>query len=689
MKKALFFSLFTFYCFISKSQGPLQIPTFQWALSGGGPSIYDRGYSVVTDNSGNVYAAGSYSGVVDFDPGPGIYTLTPSSGGFLAKYNSAKQLIWVKAIDAIIAKITFDQSGNLVYTGAIAGTVDLDPGPGTAIFSSMGFSDIVVGKLTSSGSYLWANVIGGNMDDGGNALAIDAADDILVTGYIKSASVDFSPQQQQSTNILYTMSLQDVFVLKLDATGNFIWVQQVSGTSSSDAALASAVACDANKNVYFGGAFTGFVDLDPGTAIWPASTQGGGAANAYVVKLDPTGYFVWAGALGSPTNGAYLYDLKVNATGTVYSTGSYYGVVDFDPSPQGTVNLTSHAAATSTAFTNDIFICKWDALLNFVWAKSIGGTQQKDLGKQIAIDNSDNSIYVVGEFAGTVDFDPGPQTMTLAATRTVAVSIAPDAFLAKYDKNGNFLWADGYGGLGDDIANGVAIFKDTIYSIGNFERVADFDPGVGVYTLTTPSGNNSVTALSGDNDFFLQKMAFCGVPSPPNNITSTSNQTICAPSAATLTVLASGTISWYSSPTATSAISSGSAYTTPALSQGTYSYYAEAKTCTNSATRTMITVVSNSCANTTGISEQNGVSSDYQPRIFPNPGKEEFYISLGRSAESAVVEMFNCEGKKVFSRQTEMDPAAKISIPELANGLYLVRILVNGKCVAEQKVMKE
>jgi hypothetical protein len=85
-------------------------------------------------------------------------------------------------------------------------------------------------------------------------------------------------------------------------------------------------------------------------------------------------------------------------------------------------------------------------------------------------------------FRGTVDFDPGPGT---------AILVSPgiydqDAFIAKYDPNGNYIWAGKLGG--DGITNGTALVVDgsgNIYVASSFEETVDFDPGPGTAKLTS------------------------------------------------------------------------------------------------------------------------------------------------------------------------------------------------------------
>ena len=100
--------------------------------------------------------------------------------------------------------------------------------------------------------------------------------------------------------------------------------------------------------------------------------------------------------------------------------------MDFDPGA-GTFNL------TASNVYNDIFISKLDASGNFVWAKSIGGSNE-DRGYSIATDASGN-VYISGQFSGTVDFDPGAGIFELTS------ELSSDTFILKLDASGNFVWA--------------------------------------------------------------------------------------------------------------------------------------------------------------------------------------------------------------------------------------------------------
>ena len=140
-----------------------------------------------------------------------------------------------------------------------------------------------------------------------------------------------------------------------------------------------------------------------------------------------------------------------------------------------------------------MFIQKLNVSGDFVWARS-AGSAGTDEGFAVTTDASEN-VYITGSYDGTVDFDPGPLTFNLTSKGN------GDIFVEKLDANGNFVWANSMGGASYEA--GMAISSDTVgdvYITGEFEGVADFDPGPATFNLTSKSGQ----------DIFIQKLATNG-----------------------------------------------------------------------------------------------------------------------------------------------------------------------------------
>ena len=133
--------------------------------------------------------------------------------------------------------------------------------------------------------------------------------------------------------------------------------------------------------------------------------------------------------------------IKADGSGNRYVTGYFSGTADFDPGA-GTANL------TATVY-NDIFLAKYNASGNYVWAIRIGSGVTDNYGTALALDGSGN-VLLTGYFRGTVDFNPGVGTADLVSPD------GTDVFLAKYDTSGNYVWAKGMGGMGNDFGTALA-----------------------------------------------------------------------------------------------------------------------------------------------------------------------------------------------------------------------------------------
>jgi hypothetical protein len=318
---------------------------FIWVKSMGGISIVTS-KSIGLDSAGNVYASGDYWETADFDPGPDTSNLTSlgSTDIFITKLDSAGNFIWAKSMGGggiqYINCIAVDALGNVHTIGGFTGTIDLDPGGGSADFTSEGIEDFYISKMDESGNYLWGGSFGGMYDDFGTSIAVDNNGNVYTTGMC-AMGADFDPGPEIN---FVSNSGYDVFILKLSAEGDFVWVKSIGGY---DFDIGYDFAIDDSNNVYTTGSFKGTVDFDPGDLSNTVSNNGG--SDIFILKLDSAGNFVWVKSLGGASSD-YGRFISADNAGNVYTAGVFKETVDFDPGP-GTYNLTSTGS-------NDIFILK-------------------------------------------------------------------------------------------------------------------------------------------------------------------------------------------------------------------------------------------------------------------------------------------------------------------------------------------
>jgi hypothetical protein len=261
---------------------------------------------------------------------------------------SAQSLIWAIGIGGTLNDIGHairaDDAGNVYTTGTFKGTVDFDPGSGTFSLTSSGDDDIFISKSDASGNFLWAKKIGGGGLDHVNTMILDEDTNLYTVGYF-NGTVDFDPGS--GTHNLSSAGMDDVFISKLDADGNFVWAKNVGSTDQDES---FSVVLDGSGNVYVTGNYFGTVDFDPGAGNYNLTAAGG--YDVFILKLDTSGNFVWARSIGG-ADWDFAFSIAVDETGNVYTTGYFWSTADFDPGA-GTYNLTS-------AGNYDIFTSKLDA----------------------------------------------------------------------------------------------------------------------------------------------------------------------------------------------------------------------------------------------------------------------------------------------------------------------------------------
>jgi hypothetical protein len=243
-----------------------------------------------------------------------------------------------------------------------------------------------------------------------------------------------------------------------------------------------SVATDAAGNVYVTGYFSGEVDFDPGPGTANVTSTGG--QDVFVAKYSSPGSLVWVRGFGG-TEADQAFGIAVDGGGSVYTTGYFYGTADFDPGA-GTASLTS-------AGEYDVFVSKLDSAGNYLWARQVGGSGG-DTARAIAVDGA-ASVYTVGYFQGTADFDPG------AGTGNLTSAGQEDMFVSKLDSAGNYVWARQLGGSSDDRGYGIAVDRGgNVYTTGWFYGTADFDPSLGTATFVS----------FGEYDVFVSKLDSAG-----------------------------------------------------------------------------------------------------------------------------------------------------------------------------------
>lgn len=465
-----------------------------------GETASDLSQSIAVDGSGNVYIAGYVRGSVDFDPGPGTANknLQGTADVYFAKYEPNGNYVFANTLggasgNANAKSIAVDASGNICMAGYFSGTVDFDPGAGTASLSSTGSSDIFIAKYDPNGNFLFAKSMGSTSNDFCNKLVLDASGNLYVTGNF-FGTVDFDPGT--GTANLTAVGSEDVFFAKYDANGDYVYVKQLGGNSAE---VGSSLVIDASGNLYITGYFMSTVDFDPGAGT--ANFTSAGSYDLFFAKYDASGNYVFARAFGGSGNDQ-AKDIGLDAAGNIYLAAIFTQTIDFDPGP-GTANVAG-------GFNDDIAIAKYDAAGNYVYAKLIASSSM-DLVTSLAVDANSN-VYITGSSLGDVDFDPGTGTAKVNGLNSANI------FFARYDANGNYVNAKGISGF-NGASNGIVLDgSNNLYITGAIISTSDLDPAAGVASVTANNGQ----------DIFLAKYSNCAVPSVSSSSTNASPANVTA-----------------------------------------------------------------------------------------------------------------------------------------------------------------
>ena len=509
--------------------------------------------SIAVDGTGDVYTTGIFQSSVDFNSGGARHVLSSAgwNDAYLSEFDSRGNYVWATSFGSTSDDggegILVDGSNNIYLTGYFWGTVDFDPDPTTTQFRT-GYGTSFLLKLTqaSIGGQVFNDQNGNGLHDvaeqglGGVVALLYQTDDVLVASavtdsqgrykfvgvasntnyYVKFRTpvgfTGFSPQFVGGNPSLWssatsagvtgvipvipqTNDVENVGLLGTSPSFGFALAPSATGSSRPN-----AVATDALGDVYYAGALTGTSNFDQGAGTYNLTGSGG----AFIAKYSPAGALLWAEQIPVGSSQG-ITGLRVDGLGNVFALGMFSGDVDFDPSPAfQTVNAD---AALSP------FIFKMDPNGALVWAQELAAGAVPTAGG-LTLDSS-NNVYVTGSFSGTANFNPSGTT----AANLISQGNT-DAFIAKYDRYGNYVWAEDFGGSFNDAGNAIAVDKaGNVFTTGSFTTAASITIGTFIpktYTLTGGggAGTSFILALDPTGNYLWSQAFVAGVSSSATGI---------------------------------------------------------------------------------------------------------------------------------------------------------------------------
>lgn len=426
--------------------------------------------SMATTANGDIYLCGNFRDTATF--GNSIITAAGSMDVFIAKINAAGTIAWLKQIGStnIERAYAIKTHDHAVYIyGGFTDTLLL----GNNKLICNGSEDVFVAKLDTAGNYIWAQGGGSTGKEFiyAKGMTVDKKGNVYITGDLQTTTTATFGNATIPGN-----PYGGFFLVKYNPSGYTEWATSGAIDSAHNAAPLD-IKADENDNVYVTGGYSGKLTLG-------ATTLTGYGDDAFLVKYSPAGNVVWATTIGgnSRTTGMAVCCDKNN---NIFVTGQSYGDLTFG-------GITSPGGVSGR--NTEIFIAKYDSTGNALWARRAGTHERNPMYILTHDMESDNngSVYITGGYYDTLDFyNNGVIAQTDKKNQD-------NIFVAKYDANGNTLWAIEGGGRGGEAPAALHLSNQSLYVAGSFTNVDSTK--FGFHTFKANKTNNQ-------ENLFIAKIA--------------------------------------------------------------------------------------------------------------------------------------------------------------------------------------
>ena len=416
-----------------------------------------------------------------------IYLNSPESNKILSSTNALATALpkvpnsaWIKSAGGIFGDsanaVVVDSSNNVYVAGYFTTQATFGSGSESVQLTSAGGTDIYLAKYSSIGALLWVRQSGGTGSDIAYTLKLDPSGNILMGGGYSGVATFGTETNKQS---ITSQGGEDGFIAKYGADGSFLWVRQLSGTSTE---RVTALTSDASGNIFVTGYFGENLLLGTGSARVTLRTFG--SFDAFIAKYAGNGALLGVKQIGG-SSVDYAYGVDVDKSGNVIVSGTANAGVVFGS------GATAQTLLVQGAY--DAFIAKYNTTGDLQWLQS-GGGSSNDFAYQVSVDSNDN-IYVVGYFNTGATFGSGADAQSITSALTITGASSQDGFVAKYSSAGRLQWIRSIGGPSTETLLTVAVDSvGSVYVGGSFNISANISGGGQSQNLSSQGSTDAVVA---------------------------------------------------------------------------------------------------------------------------------------------------------------------------------------------------
>lgn len=405
-----------------------------------------------------------------------------------------------------------DATGSYIMAFRFENAVNFAGGTNpTQSLTSNGMRDSGLVRYDFIGNVQWA--LGwGNAQDDESPVAIACAPDrsTYVAGRF-TTSFDANPRFGET--LVNSNGDADVYVIKFDPSGNFLWVRTFGGTMEDEPV---SITIDREGNPLLTMLFQGTLDANPNPTV-TAMHQSAGGKDILFVKLTAAGNYVYSRSIGGAMDdGIDGVSTTFDAANNLVVAGTFRGTADLDPGPA--------PADFTSAGASDLFIARYNPTGNLLTARQVfGAGDVRITARALALDESDN-VFVSGTFSGEMDVDTTAVTRILTSRQGT-----PDVFVVSYTRNDAHRWSFALGGLSSEFSAGLSVDRNGMLAVsGSFQGTMDLDPGAPVFSILGSSSGGATDGFAARyrnaDGSFVSGFAFgASVNGPANNTVATVN----------------------------------------------------------------------------------------------------------------------------------------------------------------------